>query len=112
MTAPAVVRRRERALQRLRDATSVRVSQHAAARALELGFHEAEVLSCVAAPEQTYVGSSDHRQGRRLYQRGDCTIVLDEANRTVVTVLLRSASPWQHGVHDRIRCPQTGPVPH
>ena len=104
MTSPKDARR-ERALQRLRSQVSVTLSPHARIRARELAFHEVEVLACVAAPQQTYGGGPAHPDGRRIYQRGDCTAVVDESSRTVITVLLRSPHPWTHGVHDRRRYP-------
>jgi hypothetical protein len=99
MTSPARVRRQQQAARRMRERVPVHFSVHARARMQELGFHETEVLQCVAAPEQTYAGDPAHPPGRRIYQRHDCAVVVDDSTRTVVTVLLRTTSWWQHGLH-------------
>jgi hypothetical protein len=97
--------RQHRALLRLRRQADVTLSPHAQQRALELGFHETDVLRCVLSPEQTYGGDPRHPKGRRTYQRRDCACIIDTAHRIVVTVLLRHAEPWRHGTHTRRAMP-------
>lgn len=70
-------------------------------RALELGFHETEVLDCVRDAEQTYCAHPGYGPQRRVYQRGDCACVVDLTLREVVTVLLRTPDDWCHGVDTR-----------
>ena len=93
--------RQWRALERARDSSGVHLSGHAQQRAAEFGFHETEVLACVARPEQTYTCPARYGPARRMFQRGDCACVVDELNGEVVTVLLRIADSWKHGVDDR-----------
>lgn len=93
--------RQNRALERLRRQAGIVLSPHAQRRALELGFHETDVLQCVIAPEQTYDSGPRYLSGRRTYQRFDCACVVDTAVGVVVTVLLRRNQPWRHGVHTR-----------
>jgi hypothetical protein len=93
--------RQRRALERIRCQAGVTLSSHAQLRALELGFHESDVLRCVIAPEQTYGSGPRYPSGRRTYQRSDCACVVDTTVGVIITVLLRYNQPWQHGVHTR-----------
>ena len=95
------LRRQERALQRLQLRAGTELSAHAAERADELGFSLAEVLSCVAAPEQTYVCPAHYGSNRRMYQRGQMAVVVHEPSRLIITVLLRQSDAWTHGRHTR-----------
>ncbi len=70
-----------------------RLSGHARAAATRRGFHLADVLLAAANPEVAY--TQEHRgAGRAVHQRDDIAVVVDRANRTVITVLLRSQVPW------------------
>ena len=106
MTAPKVAARRARALERLRTRAGVTFTRHARSRCAELNFHEVDVLGCVSNPELTYGGGGRHPGGRRIYQRNDCAVVVDEPRRLVVTVLLRCEGRWSHGQHTRHSRPQ------
>ena len=94
--------RRAIALARVREtAGGVQLLEHAMRRAAELGFHETEILACIARPETTYGGDPRYGPGRRVYRRGSCACVVDEALGVVVTVLLNIGRPWTHGVDTR-----------
>lgn len=97
--------RQARAKSRLNAAAEATLAPHAVARARELGFSEDEVLRCLLRPEQTYVCGPDYGPDRRMYQRGDLSVVLHEPTRTVITVLLRTARVWTHGVDTRAALP-------
>lgn len=94
-------RRQRVALERARAAAGVMLSPHAQHRAIELGFHETEVLECVRRPEQTYSAPPSHGPGRRVFQRADCACVVDMERSVVVTVLLRHPGEWIHGQDTR-----------
>lgn len=92
--------RQARALARARERAGwAYLTAHAADRAHELGFHETEVLACIAAPENTYPCHPSYGTNRRTYQRGDCCCILDMTTRAIITVLLRTPLEWAHG-HD------------
>lgn len=93
--------RQDRALHRLAETTGVIISQHASIRAKELGFSADDIYRCVNLPEQTYVCPASYGPDRRMYQRGSVSLVLHEASRTVITVLLRTGDAWQHGKDTR-----------
>lgn len=96
------LQRQERALTRARTrAGSVRLTKHAAMRADELGFHETELMHCIANPENTYPGAPAYGPNRRVFQRGECCCVVDLPAQVVVTVLLRTPAEWEHGMHTR-----------
>jgi hypothetical protein len=88
--------RQLRAIQRLTRATGLELSEHAVLRARELGYGIDEVYRCVARPDQTYV-CSDGSGARRMYQRGQLSVVVDEPARVAVTVLPRTGIDWRHG---------------
>lgn len=105
--SPRARARQERALSRARvRAGGAHLTSHAVARASELGFHETEVLSCLAAPESTYPAHPAYGPGRRLVQRGECCCVIDASGKTIITVLLRTQAEWEHGVHRRGQLPE------
>ena len=95
-------RRQARALQRLQLRTGARLSDHASERAEELGFSLAEVLECIASPEQTYVSGPRYGPDRRVYQRRQVAVVVHEPTRVAITVLLRQSEHWVHGQHSRM----------
>lgn len=98
-------RRRARALGRVRASSGgMSLSHHARMRAAELGFHETEVLGCIARPETMYPGGPEHPPGRVIYRRGSCACVVDPVERSVVTVLLNTRRAWTHGVDSRPTC--------
>lgn len=90
-------RRQQRARERLLASTRYEVSEHAAVRASELGFALDEVIRCVVTPHQSYPGGPGHRAGRRVHQRDQIAVVLDEETKAIVTVLLRTTARWEHG---------------
>ena len=90
-------RRQTRARERLAAQASIELSSHAELRARELGYSEDEVLRCVAAPSQTYTCPSSYGPNRRMYQRGNVAVVVDEGARVAVTVLPRTRHVWEHG---------------
>ena len=90
-----------RARQRLTTAADVTLSPHATVRSSELGFSLDDVLSCVIRPEQTYCAPNSYGPDPRVYQRGAIAVVVQDGDRVVVTVLLRTPDPWVHGVHSR-----------
>ena len=90
-------RRQARALARLERVAQVAVSDHARERAVELGFSLDDLLWCVARPEQSYPCAGVEGRGRRINQRGDLAVVVDEPSHRVVTVLLRTPELWVHG---------------
>ncbi len=105
--SPRVRARQDRALARARlRARGAYLTPHALLRAAELGFHETEVLSCIASPESTYPGHPTYGPGRRLVQRGDCCCVIDASGKAIITVLLRTQAEWEHGVHRRGQLPK------
>jgi hypothetical protein len=90
--------RRALALGRIREsAGGLVLTQHAKERAAELGFHETEVLSCIAKPETVFPGGPKHPSGRLIYRRGRCACVVHLASRRVLTVLLNVPREWTHG---------------
>jgi hypothetical protein len=94
-------RRRTRqasALQRLADATGIQLGTHAIQRALEFGHSLDAVYRCLARPEQTYGCPRAHGPDRRMYQRGEISVVVHEPTRFAVTVLPRTPNRWEHGV--------------
>lgn len=91
------VLRQQRAGDRLAAASGVVLGRHAEARRVELGYLLAEVHGCVARPEQTYCCPASYGPDRRMYQRGDIAVVVDERMRTIVTVLRRTHIRWEHG---------------
>jgi hypothetical protein len=94
--------RRALAMDRVREtAGGVQLLEHAKRRAAELGFHETDVLACIARPETTYGGHPQYGPGRRVYRRGSCACVVDETLGVVVTVLLNIGRQWTHGVDTR-----------
>lgn len=95
---PADARRRRALARALRGWT---LTPHAADRAAELGFHPAEVTAAADRPEQTYGSSPGHPDHYRVAQRGDVAVVIDPDARTVITVLIRTAERWKHGVDTR-----------
>lgn len=98
--------RRSLALARAREAAGgVQLVEHAMRRAAELGFHETDVLACIARPETTYGGHPQYGPGRRVYRRGSCACVVDETLGLVVTVLLNMGRQWAHGVDTRTSWP-------
>lgn len=104
---PQATRRRERALNRARARAGwAYLSEHAVDRARELGFHETEVLECIAAPENTYPCHPAHGRSRRIFQRGACCCVVDTTTQTVITVLIRTSEEWVHGHHTKAHARQ------
>ena len=93
--------RQARALQRLLDATGIRLGTHATQRAMELGFSLDDVYRCLALPDQTYGCPQAHGPDRRMYQRGEIAVVVHEPTRFAVTVLPRTPNRWEHGVDTR-----------
>lgn len=75
------------------------LTQHSRDRVTELGFSIGEIVECLAHPEQSYPSGPDYPGDRRLYQRGGCCIVLEQTDRTIVTILLRRIDRWEHGRH-------------
>lgn len=93
--------RQQRARERLLASTRYEMTEHAAARARELGYALEDVIGCVAKPDQSYPGGPSHPHGRRIHQRKDLAVVLDEVGQVVVTVLPRTTSVWEHGRYTR-----------
>lgn len=92
------IQRQARALARARErAGRAYLTEHAVARARELGFHETEVLACVANPENTYPSHPRYGANQRTFQRGQCCAIVESATNTVITVLLRTPRDWVHG---------------
>ncbi|MFJ4680505.1 hypothetical protein [Kitasatospora sp. NPDC088783] len=81
-----------------------RLTLHARGRAAELGFPVDEVLACASEPEVTYGGNQGNPH-ERVHQRGSCAVVYNFATGSVVTVLLRTESDWEHGLHTRHNMP-------
>jgi hypothetical protein len=89
--------RHRKALARLYLRARVELSPHAFERALEHGFSHDDVLLAVASPEQTYTCPVEqYGPDRRMYQRADVAVVVDERLRLVVTVLPRVQKRWEH----------------
>ncbi len=75
----------------------MQLSYHATVRRLEHRISVDDVLLTVAAPEQTYgCPAPVYGTHRRMYQRGQVAVVVDEKTRTVVTVLPRTTAQWTH----------------
>jgi len=93
--------RQARARIRLEQDANVVLCRHSLERATELGFAIDEVLTCVARPQQTYSCHPYYGADRRMYQRGQMSVVVHESSRTVITVLLKTPARWAHGLHTR-----------
>lgn len=93
--------RQARVLQRLADATGIRLGSHAIQRAMEFGYSLDDVYRCLARPDQTYGCPSAHGPDRRMYQRGQIAVVVHEPTRFAVTVLPRTPIRWEHHVDAR-----------
>lgn len=81
---------------------------HAEERMRTLKITESEVCDTVHRPFSTYPGGPNHGPGRLVYVGEHILVVVADATHTVVTVKLRSARPYVHGVHDRFNYPDAG----
>jgi hypothetical protein len=70
-------------------ATNWRVTDHARQRMRQREFTITDVLKTATAPQQTYA-QPWHGRGEKIYQRGECRIVVDERHNSIITVIDRT----------------------
>ena len=75
------------------------ISHHARQRMRSLGIPESDVMDTLRAPLVTMPGGSGHEANRVIYVGQRVRLVLDNGAGDVVTVQIRSRSPYIHGVH-------------
>ena len=75
------------------------ISHHARQRMESLGIPESDVVDTLRAPLVTMPGGGGHDPNRVIYVGRRVRLVLDGGAGDVITVQLRSRSPYTHGVH-------------
>ncbi len=81
---------------------------HCRRRAAERGITLEQIASVLARPEVTYVQTT-YGPDRQIRQRGDLAVVVNQAARTVITVLFRDQAEWTG--RSSLRPGGTPPVP-
>jgi hypothetical protein len=73
----------------------------------ELNVPERLVLETLRSPLVTQPGGSEHRNNAVVYTGREIRVVADPVTATVITVQLRTAIPYLHGVHTLDHLPQS-----
>ena len=78
-----------------------RLTLHARRRMHSLGFTIRDVKNTITNPDWTRPNGPGHPPHCVVYVGSDLLVVLDPHIREVLTVLLRSNPPYEHGTHHR-----------
>ncbi|GGM16102.1 hypothetical protein [Nakamurella endophytica] len=80
-------------------------SKHAVGRMRDLRIPRAEVESVLQRPLMTLPGGFGHESGRTVFVGAVIRVVVGDDDGVVITVGLRTSTPYVHGVHHRYNLP-------
>ncbi len=71
-----------------------RITAHARGRARARGICDRDLRFTVMQPDYTYPQTDSYGSDRHVHVRGDWAVVVNRAERTVITVLYRDPARW------------------